>query len=370
MNVKYKTVLMGLMLLILQPTAIASPYFYDGIVERYSDCSLQLLDDNSVKVSFNVNMVSKLFGLESRHRVALAKLINIPNEEVKNVSLHSRKALLSLYFYNADGSPNLNININHLHNIVLNSARFDNSSDNIREIKFYNPWEFSNEHSSYNVSFTVKANTLKYIRIGATVGGELVTGGVDKPKYPLLSSKGVSFGPLGNQCLPFDPQQNAAPQALKVDPKFRLASTVWQLQSIDLDHLLDNTTDTSGLYVPLKNGTANRFCISYRAMGVQSTRYMISASNLNGLSNSNQHFQLKEKNGKSFINYGVRLKNNDNTQTSFTLPKHKKFIQLKTNEYTGEEQMCWSPKIRLYRTDTTDKGSYSDTLSFTITPEA
>lgn len=367
MNLKYKQLLMGLLLLMLQPVAIANIHYYNNYVQNYSNCAVQLLDDNSIKVSFQVNLVDGLFGLAGGgHRIQWGKLINTPDEGLKNTSLSSHKAILSLYFYNVDGTRNLNINIKDIHDIYVNGLSHNNSSNNIQEIKFTSKTpELS--RTQYYISFTVNANVLKNIRIGASVGGELISG---KQQYSLISSKGVSFNSTGNQCNPFDPQANIAPQSLIVEPKFRLTSPTWQLKNIDLDHLLNNSTETQGLRALMgRNTPAIRFCIGYRAMGVQNNRYMISASNINGLA-SNRFFQLKEKQGHNLINYKVRLHNNENTQDSFSLPKERKFIQLKTDNFLGEEQMCWSPRIRLYRTSTTDKGSYSDTLNFTITPQA
>ncbi|WP_145509896.1 MULTISPECIES: hypothetical protein [Yersinia] len=366
MNTTSRKLLMGLLLLILHPVAMANPYFYD-YTQYYSNCSAKLLDDGSVKVSFQARLIDGLFGLNAGgHRIKWKELINISDANLKNTSLHSRKALLSLYFYNADGSPNLNIKLQDLHDISLNGIYHDRSSNNIKVIKFKNNSSAFNV-THYHVSFTVNANALKNIRIGATVGGVLVS---NDQKHPLLSSRGVSFSPSGNQCESFDPQANMAPSTLKVDPKFRLATATWRLKSIDLDNLLDKTAGGSGLHAPLINPAANRFCISYRAIGIQNTRYMISASNINGLAQNNRHFQLKEDKGNNIINYRVILKNDEYAKTDFSLPADKKFIQLKADNNTGEEKMCWSPQIRLYRTDTTDKGSYSDTLNFTITPLA
>ncbi|WP_145589520.1 hypothetical protein [Yersinia rochesterensis] len=368
MNTTSRKLLMGLLLLILHPVAMANPYFYD-YTQYYSNCSAKLLDDGSVKVSFQARLIDGLFGRNAGgHRIKWMDLINIPYASLRNTSLHSRKALLSLYFYNADGSPNLNIGLQDLHDISLNGIYHDRSSNNIKEIKF-NKNSSAFEVTYYNVSFTVNANALKNIRIGATVGGVLLVYN-EKKYYSLLSSKGVSFSPSGNQCEFFDPQANMAPSTLKVDPKFRLATATWRLKSIDLDNLLDKTAGGSGLHAPLIHPASNRFCISYRAIGIQNTRYMISASNINGLAPNNRYFQLKESKGNNIINYNVALKSDEDAKTDFSLPLNKKFIQLKDDNHAGEEQMCWSPKIRLYPTDTTDKGSYSDTLNFTIIPLA
>lgn len=97
---------------------------------------------------------------------------------------------------------------------------------------------------------------------------------------------------------------------------------------------------------------------------------MISASNLNGLAESSRYFQLKDNQGEHIINYKVTLKIMRIARLIF-ITQREKFIQLKSDTSSGgEAQMCWSPRIRVYSTDTTDKGHYTDTLNFTITPLA
>lgn len=173
MNTTSKKLLMGLLLLILHPAAMANALFYD-YTQSYSNCSVKLLDDGSVKVSFQANLTDGLFGKAAGgHRINWKKLINISDANLKNTSLHSRKALLSLYFYNADDSPNLNIKLQDLHDISLNGINHDRSSNNIKEIKFESNSSAFNI-TRYYVSFTVNANALKNIRIGVTVGGVLV----------------------------------------------------------------------------------------------------------------------------------------------------------------------------------------------------
>ncbi len=136
MNTTSKKLLIGLLLLILPPFAMADSYFYD-YAQSYSNCSAKLLDDGSVEVSFQANLTNNLFGKAAGgHRINWKKLINIPYEELKNTSLYSNKALLSLYFYNTDGSPNLNIRLQDFHNISINGINYSQSSNNIKEIIF------------------------------------------------------------------------------------------------------------------------------------------------------------------------------------------------------------------------------------------
>ncbi|CNE44102.1 alpha-related fimbriae major subunit [Yersinia enterocolitica] len=61
MNTTSKKLLMGLLLLILHPAAMANALFYD-YTQSYSNCSVKLLDDGSVKVSFQANLTDGLFG--------------------------------------------------------------------------------------------------------------------------------------------------------------------------------------------------------------------------------------------------------------------------------------------------------------------
>lgn len=379
MNVKNKYLFIGLLLSIVASTAMAEPYFYNNYVKNYTHCSIKLLDDNSVEVYFRAHLANNMsykrrtdtgeyiyesgetnHSIHTKHLREWARIINQPNTEI--IALKHKGALVSLYFYLPDGTPDLTIKPQDISNISLNGTSPLNLSNSVRGIKFK-----TNNIVNYAVSFTILPNMLKSIRIGATVGGILTA---NKEEYPLLSSKGVSFNSLGNRCELFDPQLGIAPQALRVDPKFRLISETWQLKSVDLDHLLESMANGQSVQAPLVSPIASRFCLHYRALGVSGYRYMIKASNLNGLAGNNQYFQLREKAGHHAINYKVRMKHIENSESDFDLPKDQKFIQLSNNN-NNMEQMCWSPKIRLYNTDTNiDEGHYSDTLNFTITPEA
>ena len=72
----------------------------------------------------------------------------------------------------------------------------------------------------------------------------------------------------------------------------------------------------------------------------------------------------------TIINYKVELNSDENAGATFELPKDKKNIQLISDNNQVRSKMCWEPNIILFGTDTTDKGSYSDILNFTITPLA
>ncbi|WP_420070858.1 hypothetical protein [Yersinia sp. 1252 StPb PI] len=371
MNVKYRLFLMGLLLLIIQPIAMANLYFYP-YTQQYSNCKIKLNADDSVEVYFRA-MLKDLYSssgtmVNGKHILAWGKLLNIPTDEMKNIGLPNRRALLSLYFYKADGSRDFSIQFNDITNLSLNGEAPSDSNDNTQEILFNRDLKSSPfDKKYYYVSFKVAAHVLKDIRIGATVGGAIHYKG---QYHSLMSSTGVSFGQNGKQCTLFNPQANVAPEAFKIDPKFRMDAKTWQLKSFDLDELLEKigrSAKGKSVHAPLINPAGNRFCIRYRATGIQRTRYMISATNRNGLAANTAHFQLKEAESDKTIGYTVEFQNQAGNTKNFLLPKEKKFIQLR-NDNNGE--MCWSPRIRLYNTKTTDKGSYSDTLNFTITPQA
>ncbi|WP_042818636.1 hypothetical protein [Yersinia wautersii] len=368
MNIKNKPLLIGLLLLFLYPaTAIANKwagiYFYP-LASKYSNCKMTLSEDNHLTVSFDVTLADHLFDISNSDHIQRWQELT---RSQQHIILAQNKALLYLYFYRADGSIDFSLQSGEVQDMSLNGVPAQHISNYIREAIFVSTPAFSNQ--SYHVSFSLAVSTLKHIRMGATIGGVLHSEG---QQYSVRSPNGVAFNQSGNQCEFFDPTTEIAPaHALYIEPKFRLGSAIWQLKSLDLDHLLDSTADNHGLHAPLVNAPANRFCIHYSSVGIQNRRYMISASNLNGLAESSRYFQLKDNQGEHIINYKVTLKNHEDSEADFSLPKEKKFIQLKSdNSNGGEAQMCWSPRIRVYSTDTTDKGHYTDTLNFTITPLA
>ncbi|MGT3206059.1 hypothetical protein ACVST5_13390 [Yersinia enterocolitica] len=370
MKVNYKQLIIGLLLLVQFPVANANSgneLYIPDYVENYHQCSVKLLDDNSVEVSFNVQLnPPSLWGIDMEK---LGSLLNISRSDTKFIQLSPHRALLSLYFYHADGTRDLTIQLRDISNISLNGIAPSGSNENTQQIQFNSIASLLNPHSSnnYDVSFKIAANTLKNISIAAIVGGELHYKG---QSHSLLSAEGVSFSSDGKRCERFDPQADLAPEALKIDPKFRMDSAVWQLKTLDLDELLDNTANNRGLPTQIINAGNNRFCINYRSIATRNTQYMINATNINGLASYNQHFQLKEQQGNNFINYQVELNSNDNAGADFEFPKDTKYINLKSDDNQVMSNMCWTPKIKLFSTGTIDKGSYSDTLNFTITPLA
>ena len=370
MNVNYKKLIMGLLLLVQFPAAIANSgntIDYTSRTHSHS-CSVNLLDDNSVEVSFVVRQPTLTFAPIFQRD--MAKLLKIPQHEAKYIIFNPNSARLSLYFYRADGTLDSSIRLSDIRNLLFNGIAPDllSSKKNTQEIQFNSQsLIYSDGQSSSKVSFNIPANTLTNISIAAAVGGELRYKG---KSHSFLSSQGVSFSSDGTSCMSLYPQTDIAPEALKIDPKFRMDSAVWQLKTLDLDELLDKTTNNRGLPTQIINAAKNRFCLNYRSIATRNTQYMISAKNINGLAPNNQHFQLKEPEGNSFINYKVELRSNENVGADFELPKDKKYIQLKSDNNQVMSDICWEPNITLFSTDTTDKGSYSDTLNFTITPLA
>ncbi|MFQ6247146.1 hypothetical protein ACLMPP_22090 [Yersinia enterocolitica] len=366
----YKKLIMGLLLLVQFPAAIAnSGSTIDYTAPTHShQCSVNLLDDNSVEVSFVVQQPTLTFAPIFQRD--MAKLLKIPQHDAQHIIFNPNSARLSLYFYHADGMRDSFIRLSDIRNLLFNGIAPDllNSKKNTQEIQFNSQsLIYSDDSSSSKVSFNIPANTLTNISIAAAVGGELKYKG---KSHSFLSSQGVSFSSDGTLCRSFYPQADIAPEALKIDPKFRMDSAIWKLAPLDLDELLDKTANNRGLPALFNPSKNNRFCLNYRSIATRNNQYMISANNDNKLSPNNQYFQLKEAEGNNFINYKVELRSNENAGADFELPKDKKYIQLKSDDNQARSNMCWEPNITLFSTDTTDKGSYSDTLNFTITPFA
>lgn len=376
MNVNYKKLIMGLLLLVQFPAAIANSgntlYASNSHTKiGYKQCSVKLSDDNNVEVSFQTQDILNFMKGGILSIVSAAYALNENGIKVdpdylekKLVKTSPNRVFLSLYFYHADGTRDLTIQLNEISNISLNGIIPSSSKENTQEIQFDHQLFL---RDNYNISFKIPANKMNNISIAATVGGEVSYKG---QSYSLLSSEGISFSSDGKSCETFNPQADIAPEALKIDPKFRMDSAVWQLKMIDLDELLDKTANNHGLPAELIHPNNNRFCLDYRSIATRNTRYMISADNHNGLASNNQLYQLQEEEGNNFINYKVKLNNSENAGADFELPQGKKYIHLRSDNNQMRSGMCWTPKIELFSTETTNKGSYSDTLNFTITPLA
>ncbi|MBS0056194.1 hypothetical protein [Yersinia sp. Marseille-Q3913] len=344
MNINNKHLFMGLLLLILSPAVMATPDFRDVFVKDYTNCSIQLLDDDSVKVSFRANVLGN---------------------STEDLDVYP---LLSFYLYDeADALSSQSSHPANISNLSINGNGIVSPLTN-------NEWVLNSKTITgtafYDVSFVVPSDTIHHlgaVRVGVTIGlVEYITRikGDGYVRVFVVQPKGVSFNSLGNQCRSF--VIDSPPEALKIDPKFRLKSAVWELKSIDLDTLLNN----GSLEVPLKNPHTDELCISYRSMGISDDGYMISINNINGLSEDGQHFKLIEKSSNNVINYDIYLSydgafTNEIDYTQANNPSQH--IHLERERFPKGEA-CWSPEIEVYSTGTTDKGSYSDTLNFTITP--
>ncbi|CNF64088.1 alpha-related fimbriae major subunit [Yersinia bercovieri] len=340
MNIINKHLFMGLLLLILSPAVMAAPDSRERFVTGYTNCSIKLLDDDSVEVSFRANLVGKPFEKDE----------------------YTRQSTLSLglHDWNDSSFPYTSQDISKLSIGGASSISPLNGPGG--------KWEFDFKPGTmfYNVSFTIPSDTIHRIgvvKIAAAIGlDEIYYDNGRKYQHTAISPKFVSFNSSG-EC-----KNSDTPDALKISPDFKLKSAVWELKPIDLDTLLDKSR--IHLNAPLKDPEANRLCISYRGMGrTDDGYYTISVDNINGLSANDQHFKLIEKSSNSEINYDIFLTSDDLGIKDIRLPNNQgDLIQL--DKFFPRKEICWSPRIWVYSTDTTDKGSYSDTLNFTITPEA
>ena len=211
MNVKYKKLIMGLLLLVQLPAVNAnsgSIIDYTGPTNS-NQCSVNLLDDNSVEVSFVVQQPTLTFAPIFQRD--MAKLLKIPQQDAQHIIFNPNSARLSLYFYRADGMRDSSIQLSNIKNLLFNGIAPDllNSKESTQEIQFNSQsLIYSDDISSAKVSFNVPAHTLTNISIAATVGGELK---YKDQSHSFLSSQGVSFSPDGTFCKQFNSQADIAP---------------------------------------------------------------------------------------------------------------------------------------------------------------
>lgn len=79
-------------------------------------------------------------------------------------------------------------------------------------------------------------------------------------------------------------------------------------------------------------------------------------------------------NGNSLLFYNLQLLSDRGvTANNFNFPDvTSKYITLSqtNNAGDGRSEMCWTPKINLFKNASTRAGMHTDTLNFIITPKA
>ncbi|ACQ67309.1 hypothetical protein BJP44_02595 [Candidatus Williamhamiltonella defendens] len=335
-------------------TQAQEDFSFFPLSQHYSSCQMRLLADQSIQISFSVNFKKNLFDLK-----------NIDTHRFMKIS--PSKLSLYLFFYHLDGSPDHHINLSGIQNISFNGMTefyITPYINNMYQVILKKNPEFSSEQ--YHVQLTLLPNTLKRLSVGIAIGAILKDS--HQKKWHLIDHQGISFGASGQSCEPFYPKNPQVPVPLKIDPKFKLSSTLWKLKKVNLDKLREKTDSGTGLKAEFMNTTQNKFCVNYVSLGTVARKYRVSARNQNGLDITGQFFQLKEEKENQLIHYKMDFYHEGPTKNDFSLPNGHQQIHLKKNDENPITQMCWAPDITLFSSESTDQGNYSDVLHFVITP--
>ncbi|CAI1551801.1 hypothetical protein [Serratia fonticola] len=159
-----------------------------------------------------------------------------------------------------------------------------------------------------------------------------------------------------------------------VDPEFTMNSAEWMLQTTDLVDLPDVTSASTGYPVTINNINNNNLCVRYVTAGVTNKQYALAVTNSASSPGGRNLFTLSGPDSSQLF-YNLQLASNDgNAVNNFNFPTAgtQNYITLgQTNNYSSDHsEMCWAPKINLFKNSSTQQGLHSNTLNFVITPKA
>jgi hypothetical protein len=189
------------------------------------------------------------------------------------------------------------------------------------------------------------------------------------PMYILPNSSGVCYSnsiPPGVVIPPID-------ELVPPEPEFKLKSAVWELNPVDVGSLPDVAAVGNGFEATIKNIGSNNLCLSYVTAGIKNKAYALGITN--GSSNySGRNLFAMNGNAGSQLPYHLQLISNDGaTSNNFDFPMSTtKYISLSqlASSVDKRSEMCWTPKVNLFKTSTTKEGMHTDTINFIITPKA
>lgn len=156
------------------------------------------------------------------------------------------------------------------------------------------------------------------------------------------------------------------------EPVFSMSSAVWQLDTLDLSNLPDITVAGNGYAASVKNIASNNLCINYVTAGVKNKTYALSVTNTSSIQGGRSLFSLQGTASQLF--YNLQLASNDGmAANNFSFPTASaKYITLTqtVSSTPDRSQMCWTPKINLFKSAATKEGMHTGSLNFIISPKA
>ncbi|WP_152562771.1 hypothetical protein [Serratia sp. Ag1] len=172
-----------------------------------------------------------------------------------------------------------------------------------------------------------------------------------------------------NTPVPLPPVDEVFP----TEPSFTLKSAVWDLGTVDVASVPDVAVAGPGHAASINNISNNNLCISYATAGVKNNTYALGVTNSSSTQGGRNLYTVQGANNSSLF-YNLQLVSNDGvTGNNFDFPAGTtKYIALSqaASGVDKRSEMCWTPKINLFRNASTRAGVHSDTVSFIITPKA
>lgn len=156
------------------------------------------------------------------------------------------------------------------------------------------------------------------------------------------------------------------------EPAFSMNSATWQLDTLDLSNLPDVAVTGNGYAASIKNVASNNLCINYVTAGVKNKAYALSVTNTSSIQGGRSLFTLQGTASQLFYNM-LLVSNNGVTANDFSFPTASaKYITLtQTASSTPDRsQMCWTPKINLFKNAATKEGMHTNSINFVISPKA
>ncbi|MFC0227479.1 hypothetical protein [Serratia aquatilis] len=156
------------------------------------------------------------------------------------------------------------------------------------------------------------------------------------------------------------------------EPEFSMKSAVWQMNTLDVSNLPDVSATGNGYAASISNIASNNLCINYVTAGVKNKTYALSVTNTSSLQGGRSLFTLQGTGSQLF--YNLQLASNSGVAANdFNFPAASaKYITLtQTASSTPDRsEMCWTPKINLFKNSATKEGMHTNTLNFVISPKA
>lgn len=192
----------------------------------------------------------------------------------------------------------------------------------------------------------------------STPGGGLLSG----PVY-IIAGSGCRYS-FSQTFPPID-------EIIPPEPNFTMKSVVWNLKTADLSELPDLSQKT-GYSTTVTDPNLNKLCLSYVTNAVKKNTYSVNVTNSFVTKEGKQLFYINNSSGSLYYRFDL-ISDSGSSANNFSYPSSSsKYITLNTtsSSLSGLSNMCWSPKIFLFKDSSTSQGSYSSVINLTISPKS